>query len=224
MEDFPVALTVRGTLIPKNLEAARVLHNETAGSQPGIAAARALSDLSHKVYAPCLKSKQSQAKAGEILFLDNWGSFKGLMEFFANVHVQEQAGKMFSQRDGSVWMAARGAFSYHLPAPMAKPARYVGIVRGPIAQPEKTIEIFRGVDEKAQRDARRRGLLSHELFVKVAQPGEPLEILGIDHWCDFDGMSEHYADQTHMSALGGAFSGRPDPTVWEQAPGEWNEW
>src|SRR4051812_14616757 len=108
MEDFPVGLVIRGTLVPKTLEAARVLHNETAGSQPGIAAARGLGNLSHKVYSPCLESPQAGAEAGELLFLDNWVSAKGLMEFFANAHVQEQAQKMFGARDAIVWMAARG--------------------------------------------------------------------------------------------------------------------
>ena len=37
--DWPVLLTVRGTTVPKTLEEARVLHNQTAGSPQGIAAA-----------------------------------------------------------------------------------------------------------------------------------------------------------------------------------------
>src|SRR5262245_64645481 len=84
---LPVVLTVRGTLNPKTLEAARSLHNDTAGSPQGIAAARALGDLSHKVYAPCLRSSQSSAREGELLFLDSWADPKGIMEFFSNPHV-----------------------------------------------------------------------------------------------------------------------------------------
>lgn len=37
-----VLLTIRGTLVPKTLESACGLHNETAGSAQGIAAARGL--------------------------------------------------------------------------------------------------------------------------------------------------------------------------------------
>jgi hypothetical protein len=201
-----------------------VLHNETAGSQPGVAAARALGDLSHKVYAPCLRSQQSSAKKGELMFLDNWQDAKGLMEFFSNKHVQEQGGKLFSARDAAVWMPARGAFSWHLQAARGKDARFVGMIRGPVANPEKTLEIFRAVDQNAQRDARRRSQLSHDLYIKLAQPGEPLELLGIDVWSDFDGMTEHYSDKTHMSGLGGAFSGAPATSVWEEPAGNWNEW
>jgi hypothetical protein len=224
--DGPVVLTVRGTLVPSNLEAARPLHNETAGSERGIAAARALGDLSHKVYAPCLASKQSSAKKGELLFIDRWVDPKGIMDFFSSSHVQEQASRMFSAKDATIWMPARGSFASHLPAPMGKDKRFVGMIRGPIKSPEATIEVFRGVDEKAQRDARRRGLMSHEIFIKLAPPGDTsaLELLGIDVWCDFDGMSEHYTDQTHMAGLGTAFTGPPQATVWEQAPGQWSEW
>ena len=60
-----------------------MLHNDTAGSQAGIAAARALGDLSHKVYAPVVMP-QSGAKEGEVLFMDWWQDPKGLMDFFAN--------------------------------------------------------------------------------------------------------------------------------------------
>jgi hypothetical protein len=47
-----VLLTVRGTVIPPDRDAVRQLHNQTAGSGEGVAAARALGDLSHKVYTP----------------------------------------------------------------------------------------------------------------------------------------------------------------------------
>jgi hypothetical protein len=226
MSDSPVFLTVRGTLVPQDLESARVLHNETAGSGPGIAAARALGDLSHKAYAPCLKSAQSAAKKGELLFVDNWQDPKGLMEFFSNPHVQQQGGRLFSQRDATVWMPARGAFSWHLQAARGRDARFVGMIRGPIGNPEKVIEIFRAVDEKAQRDARRRGQLSHDLYIKLNPPGvdAPLELLGVDLWWDFDGMTEHYSDKTHMPGLADAFTGAPATSVWEEPAGSWSEW
>ncbi len=225
-ESSLVLLTVRGTLVPRSLEEARQLHNETAGSAPGIAAARALGDLSHNVYAPSLRSKQSTAKEGELLFLDRWDDPQGIMQFFGNAHVQEQGGKMFVQKEPTIWMPARGAFAYALPAPAAKSERCVGMIRGPIASPEKAIEIFAAADKKGQRDARRRGLLSHELFIKLRAPGDdsPLELLGLDLFCDFTGMSEHYADPTHMSPLRAAFSGPAQPTAWEAAPGQWSEW
>src|SRR5215469_2511024 len=102
-----VLLTVRGKFAAKTLDAARVLHNDTAGSAPGIAAARSLGDLSHNVYAPA-KNGASAAAEGEILFLDHWAAAHGIMQFFSNPTVQEQAGKLFSQRDVAVWMPATG--------------------------------------------------------------------------------------------------------------------
>jgi hypothetical protein len=35
---------------------------------------------------------------------------------------------------------------------------------------------------------------------------------------------EHYADAAHMNKLGGAFSGRPQSSIWEQPRGYWSEW
>lgn len=220
-----VLLTVRGKYIPGSLDGARTLHNDTAGSAEGIAAARSFGDLSHKVYAPVV-GEQSGAKEGELLFLDVWDNPKGIMDFFSNAHVQGQAAKMFSARDVALWMPARGSFSYALHAPAGKNDRFVGMIRAPIASPEAAVEIFRGVDEKAQRTARRRGILSHEIFIKMNAPGDasPLELLGVDVWYDAKGMGEHYSDPAEMIGLRNAFTGAPAVSVWTQAPGHWSEW
>lgn len=220
-----VFLTVRGHYVPQTLEACRSLHNDTAGSKVGIAAARALGDLSHKVFAP-VPTPQTSAKEGEVLFLDWWQDPKGLMEFFANENVQMQGQKLFKSRDASVWAPAKGSFSYALPAPAGRNERYVGMIRGPIASPDAAIEIFRKADMASQRTARARGLLSHEVFLRMHPPGQdgPLELLGVDVWHDAQGMAEHYADPNEMKGISGAFSGAPDPSVWAQAPGHWSEW
>lgn len=215
-----VVLTVRGTLLPRDLESARVLHNETAGSAPGIAAARSLGDLSHNVYAPVKATND----ANELLFIDRWVDADGIMKFFSDPGVQQQGGRMFSAKEPTVWMPARGSFSYSLPAPRSKPGRWIGMVRGPIASPEQAIAVFAEVDRNGQRDARRRGLMSHEIYIKMGRPGEPLELLGLDLWCDAAGMQEHYADATHMRGLGSAFAGAPKADVWEQPAGDWSEW
>ena len=221
-----VLLTVRGTYIPDSLEAMRVLHNATAGSDQGIAAARSLGDLSHNVYAPSLRSQGTGAKQGELLFIDWWDSPKGIMDFFSNPQVQQQGGKLFSNRDASLWMPARGSSSWHLYAPKAKPERHVGMVRGTVKSAEQAIGVFADIDVKAQRDARRRGLISHQLFIKLNSPGEssPPELLALDMWSDSAGMTEHYSDATHMAGLGAAFTGRPETSVWEQPAGVWSEW
>jgi hypothetical protein len=219
-------LTVRGTYIPASLEAMRVLHNSTAGSEQGIAAARSLGDLSHNVWAPLLRSERAGAKEGELLFLDWWDSPKGIMDFFSNEQVQQQGGKLFSSREPTLWMPARGASTFHLYTPKTKTERCLGIVRGTVKSPEHAIGVFAEVDVKAQRDARRRGLISHELFIKLNAPGDssPAELLGIDVWSDYAGMNEHYSDATHMSGLGAAFTARPQTSVWEQPAGVWSEW
>ncbi len=44
-------LTICGTFAPPSLEAARRVHNQTAGAPEGVVAARVLGDLSHMVYS-----------------------------------------------------------------------------------------------------------------------------------------------------------------------------
>jgi quinol monooxygenase YgiN len=219
MTQLPVTLIVRGTSI-RTSDAMRVVHNDTAGSPQGIAAARALGDLSHKVFTP----KAGDAKPDELLFLDIWADPSGIQKFFSHPDVSAQAAQLFKTKDATVWMPARGAYGYSLPALRDRGDRFVGLVRGPIASPEQAIEIFAGVDSRAVTDARKRGILSHELFIKLAAPGEPLELLGIDVWYDEAGMNQHYGDATHMQALSGAFTGKPSASIWQQAPGAWSEW
>jgi quinol monooxygenase YgiN len=217
-----VLLTVRGMLAPKSIDAARKLHNETAGSPQGIAAARALGDLSHKVYLPVTKAPGT--KEGELLFIDTWLSAEGIGKFFSNPHVQEQGSHLFSSRDPIVWMPARGAFSFNLPAPTAKGDRYLGVVQGPVKSPEQAIQTFRDVLAPRLSDARRRGQLSHEIYFRMPMPGEKTtpELFGIDVWCDAEGMQEHYRE---LKGLEPAFAGAPQMSVWE-APegGGWSEW
>lgn len=217
-----VLLTVRGTLVPKTLEAACKLHNETAGSAQGIAAARAFGDLSHKVYSPV--EGVPGAEAGELLFLDIWTSAEGIGKFFSNHAVQEQAGKLFSKRDATMWTPAAGSFGFDLPAPRGKDERYLGLVRGPISSRDQAIETFRGVLASKLGDARRRGQLAHMLFFKQPMPGDDsgAELFGLDVWCDAQGMQEHYRE---LSGYERAFSGAPRTSVWEQAAGgDWSEW
>jgi len=93
-------LSIRGTLSSATLEAARGIHNSTAGAPPNIAAAQSLGDLSHMVYVPLEPPKQG---AGEFLIMDIWNSMDGLNQFFANPQVQAQAGQIFTTRDPVVW-------------------------------------------------------------------------------------------------------------------------
>ncbi len=218
--DSPTLLTIRGTLVPKTLDAAKAVHNDTAGSPQGIAAARALGDLSHKVYKPVAKAGGSED--GELMFLDYWQTPQGIGQFFSNANVQEQAGKMFSKRDAAIWMRAAGAFSFDLPAAIGSHDRWLGIVRGPVKSPEAAIEAFRSL-QAGLVDARRRGQLSHSIYFRIPMPGEkfPPEMFGLDIWCDAEGMQEHYKE---LKGLDGAFAGKPAMSVWEQAGPGWSEW
>jgi hypothetical protein len=216
-----VFLTVRGTLVPKTLEAACTTHNETAGSQEGIAAARALGDLSHKVYAPV---PGLGAKDDELLFFDWWKTAEGIGAFLADPRVHGMASKLFTEREGVVWMPARGAFGFDLPAPAARGDRFVGVVRGAATSPEQAVDVFRKVLAPKLSDARRRGQLSHQLFLKVPMPGDRSgnEVLGVDLWCDAAGMREHYGD---LAGYEKAFAGAPQTSVWQAAKGGvWSEW
>jgi hypothetical protein len=221
----PVLLTVRGTLATSSLDEARSVHNDTAGAPQGIAMARALGDLSHLVFTP-VPHPQSSAKAGELMFFDIWQDARGIGEFFSKKEVQGQASRLFTSVEHAVWMPAQGSYSYELPAIRGQDQRFVGMVRGPIDSAERAIEIFAQTDVKAIRDARRRGLLSHRIFIKARMPGDtsPLELLGIDVWSNPAGMGEHYADKAHMAPLERAFSGPPAASIWEQAAGAWSEW
>ena len=219
-----VLLTVRGTLVPKSLDAARTLHNETAGSVQGMEAARSLSDLSHTVFAPAEGAgKMNGAKAGELLFIDLWQDPSGLQQFFGNKHVQEQAGKMFSARDGSVWMPAPGSFSFHVHPTQAQPSKYVGIIRAVVKDPHAAVAHFAKTLPQNVRNARRRGQLSHELFVRMGAPSEPVEILGLDTWSTLEGLVEHYSDAKSMEGMDTLFAGAPATSVWEHVTG-FNEW
>ena len=217
-----VFLTVRGTLVPASLDAACHVHNETAGSPDGVAAARALGDLSHKVYAPVPGAPG--AKAGELLFFDWWKTAEGIGKFFSDPRVHGMASKLFLHREGTIWMPARGAFGFHLPAPTSRGERYVGIVRGAVASPDQAIDVFRGVLADKLSEARQRGQLSHELFVKIPMPedaGGP-EVLGVDLWCDAEGMKQHYGG---LKGFDKAFSAAPQTSVWQPASGGiWSEW
>ncbi|MEM6991961.1 MAG: hypothetical protein AAF721_15740 [Myxococcota bacterium] len=222
---LPVLLTVRGTIAQPNLDAVRKIHNETAGSPEGIANARGLGDLSHKVYEPIV-GPQSQAKAGEALFMDTWLDADGIMKFFGDERVAKTSTMLFEAREPAIWVAAEGAFHYAQPAPMGKDGGYVGLVRGEVTDAAKAIATFASGAVGSLSAARRRGLVSHSVYVKLAAPGDsaPTEVLGFERWFDRDGMAEHYTDDEAMRPLGGVFAGRPDATMWKQADGHWSEW
>jgi hypothetical protein len=222
----PVLLTIRGTLSNKDLEATRKLHNETAGSEPGKAAAIALGDLSHKVYVPAEGGeKTSDAKPGEILFMDIWRNPEGLQQFFSNKQVQEQGGQLFKEKNPTVHMPATGAFSFHLPTAMTRTDRYIGILQGKAKSVEALIAAFREGMSAGIADARKHGQVSTELYVTLGPPSTDgsADIVAVDVFHDLKGMVEVYSTPA-MQEIGKLFVGRPSGSIWTQPKGIWNEW
>jgi quinol monooxygenase YgiN len=224
MSQIPVfLLSIRGALAPHTLEAARSVHNQTAGVPANVAAAKSLGDLSHMVYVPV---GQSGPNSGEFLILDQWNSIEGLNQFFANEHVQAQAAEIFSQRDPVVWAPAEDFYSYHFPAPYGKNERYIGIVRGMLPSRAAAREVHNALVGKSVNQARAAGDMSHEAFFRLTPPGAPesLEWFAVDVWHDAAGMAAYYNNPAFMSALMGMFSAPPDASVWSHPAGEWVEW
>lgn len=217
-----VLLTVRGTLNSPEPDAARELHNQTAGSDEGVAAARALGDLSHNVFTPV--PGMPGAESNELLFLDIWKSAEGIATFFSDEQVQLGAQALFSSRDATIWMPAEGSFAFELPSPMHLTSRLLGVVRGPVDDPQKSIDVFRDTLEPTLSEARAAGQLSHQLYIKVPMPDDdgPAEALGLDLWADPEGMGAYYESLTGFEH---AFSSEPRTSVWQQATGgTWREW
>jgi hypothetical protein len=223
-----VLLTIRGTRIVQDLDAAAKLHNETAGSAPGIAACRSLGDLSHKVYVAATghgAEKLSDARADELFFMDIWENAEGLGKFFSNPDVVEQGGRLFKEKQPDVFMPATGAYSLSLPTPHNKPNRFIGILRGTVKSPESAITAFKQGVGGMVRDARKAGLVSHELYVKLGPPSKDgsAEVLAYDVWNDLEAMVKVYGSPA-MAEMGKLFVGRPSGSIWQQAPGGFNEW
>jgi hypothetical protein len=216
-------LSIRGTLAPATLEAARTIHNETARAPANVAAARALGDLSHMVYVPL---EHDGHHGNEFLILDQWNNLEGLNQFFANPHVQEQGGRIFTRRDPVVWAPAAGFHSYHFPAPTSQNDRWVGIVRAPIRSVADAQARHNAIIDQAINKARARGSVSHEAFLRLAPPGSPeaLEFFAVDVWYNGAGMGEQYEDPKFLEGFGQMFAGEPSATVWVHPAGNWVEW
>ena len=216
-------LSIRGTLAPATLEAARQTHNSTAGAPANVAAARAMGDLSHMVYVP---AGGPGAEPGEFLILDVWNSMEGLGQFFANPTVQEQAGQIFSKRDPVVWMPAPGFFTYHLPAPYGQNERIVAVVRGTVRSVDEARDAHNAIVGAEVNKARLAGDLSHEVYLRMAAPDAPeaLELFAVDVWTSAAGMGEYYSRPEFRAGIQKLFAAPPSTSVWAHPEGDWVEW
>jgi hypothetical protein len=214
-------LTVRGTTVPSTLEETRAIHNATAGAPQSAAGARSLGDLSHNVYAPIGKEQD-----GQLLFIDLWNSVSGLGTFFSNPQVQAAAGQLFATRDGIVWARLEGFGAFHLSLPRGRSIGAVGLIQVPVTSIEQAAGAFSAYAATTINTARSYGIVSHSTWLRVPNPGEAQtqELIGVDFWMDADRMNEYYDLSLGFDHLGPVFTGAPDTSVWQSAPGEWVEW
>jgi hypothetical protein len=225
-------LTIRGTLSPDTLEAARQIHNQTAGNPDGVAAAKSLGDVSHMVYIPMQHNGQVNTKgagdksAGEFLIMDLWYSIEGLNSFFADKQVQQGGDMIFSQRDPVVWAPAEGFTSFHIPAPFGKNDRIVAVVRGTVKSKDEAQKLHNTAMTKTLGKARQLGMLSHETFFRMAAPGSPeaLEFFGVDVWMSGEGMGAYYGDEDFLAGFNHLFTAEAATSVWVHPEGDWIEW
>jgi hypothetical protein len=215
-------LTIRGTFNAKTIEEARRAHNQAAGSDEGVAAARALGDLSHAVYVRA--DEQSKDGALEGLFIDIWNSGTGLSQFFANPQVQQGASYIWATRDPMLWVSAPGFPEFQLPPPRGKSERHVGLIRGTVKSMDDAKRTIEASVLKGMNTARLLGQLSREYFVP-ADPSkrDSQEILGMDVWTDLKGMNEFYS-ANEDPAVFQIYRGKPATSVWSRPEGQWVEW
>jgi len=217
-------LTVTGKVKPTSVEATCELHNMTAGNPQGVAAAKALGDMSHMTYMPF---DPSGAFSGDLLFLDIWNNLEGLNQFFGDHQVQAGAEMMFASREGVVWSKLENYLHFNFPAPTGHNDRIVGMIRGTVKSIEEAEDIHNAAMEKRVAPARIDGLLSHEFYVRLAAPGSPeaLEVLGLDIWSSAEGMGKHYMGPDYQnSGADKIFNAKPVSSVWAHPKGNWVEW
>jgi quinol monooxygenase YgiN len=216
-------LSIKGTLASPTLEASRAIHNSTAGDPNNVAAAKSLGDLSHMVYVP---THAHNGNAKDFLILDQWNNMEGLNQFFANPHVQAQAGQIFSDRDPVVWAPAEGFAGYHFPAPHGQNDRIVAVVRGKVKSVDEARAAHNEIVGMAMNEARKAGDISHEAYMRLAAPGSPeaLEFLAVDVWYNAAGMEQFYSHPELAAGFAKLFVGEPMTSVWTHPAGEWVEW
>ena len=220
-------LTIRGRLAAATLDAARDVHNQTAGAPANIAAAQGLGDVSHMVYVPVPHDGHAVGKgAGEFLVMDLWNNLEGLNTFFADPHVQQGGEMIFSERDPVVWAEADGFTSFHIPAPYGKNERLVTTVRGTLKSRAEAQKLHNISVSKTISKGRKLGMLSHETYFRLAAPGsaEALEFFGVDVWMSADGLGDFYSNEDFLACFNEIFTAEAADALWVHPKGDWVEW
>ncbi|HEY2646957.1 MAG TPA: hypothetical protein VGI34_08270 [Candidatus Acidoferrales bacterium] len=218
-------LVIQGVLKAKTLEDARNTHNMTAGNPEGVAGARALGDLSHNVF---VTAGDTNGSAGGLLILDLWNNLEGFNKFFSNKQVQDGGAMIFASVEGrDLWSPARDFRSFVLPSPSGKEkGRCVGLLRGTVRSRESAKAAFDLMAKETINAARMEGQVSHEIFFRLTQPGQPasLDLLGVDVWMDAEGMGRFYSKPQHMAPVRDVFTSAPGTSVWKSPTDQWVEW
>ena len=224
LNDDIFLLAIRGVLKAKTQEDARNTHNMTAGNPDGVAAARALGDLSHNVF---VTAGDTKGTVGELLILDLWNNLEGFNQFFANKQVQEGGAMIFASVESrELWSPAQDFRSFILPTPANKNNFCVGLVRGPVRSREEAKVAFDKLAKDTINAARMEGQVSHQIFFLMTPPGQTaaLELLGVDVWMDAEGMGRFYSNPQYMAPLRDIFVGAPATSIWKRPAGQWVEW
>ena len=220
-------LTIRGTLAPATLDAARKVHILPAGVPAGVAAAQSLGDVSHMVYIPMQHDGHTKTKgAGEFLIMDLWSSMEGLNTFFSDKQVQEGGAMIFSDRDPVVWAPAEGFTGFHIPAPFGKNERIIAVVRGTVKSKDEAKKLHNTAMTRIIGKARKLGMLSHEAYFRMAAPNSPeaFEFFAVDVWMSGEGMGNFYGDEDFMAGFNHLFTAEASDSVWVHPKGDWIEW
>jgi hypothetical protein len=243
--DRPIMHVTRGVLAVGSTDEARAMHNAfvTGGEPSGMEIARSLGDLSHNVFMPPASGDTAAAMAGGLVFIDQWADPGGMEEFFANPLAQAAGDGLYGSREEAEWVPAPGAFGFHVFPPADAAPRLMWLMRAPVDSADEAITQLGKLAWTRLARARRRGQLSHALYVRsadlktarpasnsqrdagksIAEAPHPTEVLAIDSWTTLEGLREHYDDPMSMSGLDAVLAGPPDASVWEQASG-FREW
>lgn len=224
LNDDIFLLAIRGALKAKTLEDARNTHNMTAGNPDGVAAARALGDLSHNVFVTLGDTKGT---ASELLILDLWNNLDGFHKFFSGKEVQEGGAMIFASGEvRDLWSRANDFRSFVLLTPAGKDDRCVGLIRGTVRSREAAKAAFDQMTKSTINAARMEGQISHDVYFRMPSPGQPpsLDLLGVDVWMDAEGMGRFYSDPKHTTPLRDVFVGAPTTSIWKRPAGQWVEW
>jgi hypothetical protein len=152
-------------------------------------------------------------------------------QFFANPFAQTAGDALYASRDEAEWRPAPDALTFHVPAPAGAPARFIGMMPARASSADEAIAQLGKLVWANLGAARRRGQLSHSLYVRTAdlttaRPAsnsrrtagesvdafvEPVEVLAIDSWTALDGCESITTTPPRSTGSTAPWQARPPP-------------